>query len=357
MRAGRAGGGVSAASVRPQAGPAAAGPSIPEDVVDAAIQWYVLLASGAATAQDHAALVRWRAESATHAAAWSRFEAMGGRLQGGAARQAPAAAHAALTQAASASGRRRALKTLAWAGLGGTAFYLAQAQLPWRGQLAGALADLRTGTGERRSLVLEDGTHLQLNTATAVDLRFSAGERRIVLREGEILVATAADALGRPLVVESPAGTLVPLGTRFTVRHVADEADCSPTRLAVIEGAVRIYADGRPDGETALVMAGQQARFTRKRIHAPAPLDEAGHSWVDGTFSAEGMRLADLLADLGRYRPGRLRCAPQVADLRITGAWPLDGPDATDRILDALARRLPVRVSRYTRYWVTVGPR
>lgn len=357
MRAGRAGGGVSAASVRPQAGPAAAEPSIPEDVVDAAIQWYVLLASGAATAQDHAALVRWRAESATHAAAWSRFEAMGGRLQGGAARQAPAAAHAALTQAASASGRRRALKTLAWAGLGGTAFYLAQTQLPWRGQLAGALADLRTGTGERRSLVLEDGTHLQLNTATAVDLRFSAGERRIVLREGEILVATAADALGRPLVVESPAGTLVPLGTRFTVRHVADEADCSPTRLAVIEGAVRIYADGRPDGETALVMAGQQARFTRKRIHAPAPLDEAGHSWVDGTFSAEGMRLADLLAELGRYRPGRLRCAPQVADLRITGAWPLDGPDATDRILDALARRLPVRVSRYTRYWVTVGPR
>ncbi|WP_367305464.1 FecR/PupR family sigma factor regulator [Achromobacter denitrificans] len=68
---------MSAASVRPQAGPAAAGPSIPEDVVDAAIQWYVLLASGAATAQDHAALVRWRAESATHAAAWSRFEAMG----------------------------------------------------------------------------------------------------------------------------------------------------------------------------------------------------------------------------------------------------------------------------------------
>lgn len=348
---------MSATSLRPRDGSPAAEPPVPEDVVDAAIQWYVLLASGTATAQDHAAFARWRAESPAHAAAWSRFEVMGGRLRGGAARLAPAATHAALTKAASTSGRRRALKTLAWAGLGGTAFYLAQAQLPWRGQLAGALADLRTGTGERRSLVLEDGTHLQLNTATAVDLRFSGSERRIVLREGEILVATAADALGRPLVVESPAGTLVPLGTRFTVRHVADGADCSPTRLAVIEGAVRIYADGRPDGETALVTAGQQARFTRKRIHAPVPLDEASHSWVDGTFSAEGMRLADLLADLGRYRPGRLRCAPGVADLRITGAWPLDGPDATDRILDALERRLPVRVSRYTRYWVTVGPR
>jgi len=349
-------GGVSAASLRPQDGLPAAAPPIPEDVVDAAIHWYVLLASGTASAQDRAAFARWRAESAAHAAAWSRFEAMGGRLQGGAARLAPAATHAALSKAVSASGRRRALKTLAWAGLGGTAFYFAQAQVSWRGQLAGALADLRTGTGERRRLVLEDGTLLQLNTATAVDVRFSGAERRIVLRAGEILVATAADAQGRPLVVESPAGTLAPLGTRFTVRHAADE-DCSPTRLAVIEGAVRIYADGRTDGETALVTAGRQARFTRKRIDASAPLDEAGQSWIDGTFSAEGMRLADLLAELGRYRPGRLRCAPEVADLRITGAWPLDGPQATDRILDALERRLPVRVSRYTRYWVTVGPR
>ncbi|SSW69102.1 hypothetical protein AGI3411_04028 [Achromobacter agilis] len=345
-------GGVSASSIPPPDEPA-----IPAHVVDAAIHWYVVMASGTATGQDHAAFARWRSESATHAAAWSRFEAMGGRLQGGAARLNPATTHAALTKAASASGRRRALKTLAWAGLGGTAFYLAQAQLPWRGQLASVLADVRTGAGERRDLVLEDGTRLGLNTATALDLRFTDSERRIVLREGEILVETGADARGRPLVVESPAGTLLPIGTRFIVRHVAGEADCTPTRLAVLEGAVRIHADGRPDGETALVTAGQQARFTRRSIEAPAPLDEASHGWIAGTFSAEGMRLADLLSDLARYRPGSLHCAPEVADLRITGAWPLDGPDATDRILDTLERRLPVRVRRYTRYWVTVGPR
>ncbi|KGD93556.1 hypothetical protein JL37_13995 [Achromobacter sp. RTa] len=342
---------MSASSLPPDESP------IPAHVVDAAIHWYVVLASGTATAQDHAAFACWRSESSAHAAAWSRFEAMGGRLQGGPARLAPAATHAALTKAVSASGRRRALKTLAWGGLGGTAFYLAQAQLPWRGQLASVLADVRTRAGERRDLVLEDGTRLRLNTATAVDLRFSDSERRIVLREGEILVETGADASGRPLVVESPAGTLQPVGTRFIVRHVADETDCAPTQLAVLEGAVRIHADGRPDGETALLTAGQQARFTRRRIEAPVPLDEPSHGWIAGTFSAEGMRLADLLSDLGRYRPGALHCAPEVAELRITGAWPLDGPDATDRILDTLERRLPVRIRRYTRYWVTVGPR
>lgn len=321
-------------------------------VIRQAADWWARLRDGA-TPADRAHFERWRQALPAHDLAWQRLVALTQGVSQGVQQAGAGVASRALQQAPLIRSRRNAIRWMVAAAGVGVGTWVASD----REALRGLAADLRTGTGERRSLVLEDGTHLQLNTATAVDLRFSAGERRIVLREGEILVATAADALGRPLVVESPAGTLVPLGTRFTVRHVADEADCSPTRLAVIEGAVRIYADGRPDGETALVMAGQQARFTRKRIHAPAPLDEAGHSWVDGTFSAEGMRLADLLADLGRYRPGRLRCAPQVADLRITGAWPLDGPDATDRILDALARRLPVRVSRYTRYWVTVGPR
>lgn len=53
------------------------------------------------------------------------------------------------------------------------------------------LADSRTATGERRQLQGSDGSHIQLNTASAIDLHFDAGQRRLQLLRGEIsLTAT-----------------------------------------------------------------------------------------------------------------------------------------------------------------------
>jgi len=330
--------------------------AIPDAVIGQAVDWYVRLASGTHTEQDRAAFAHWRGAHPHHAQAWERLQSMGGRMRGSAVVVAPTVTHAALARAESITGRRRALKSLIWLGGGGAGLYLVHDRLPWRAGLAGLAADVHTYPGERRGMVLADGTQLMLNTATAVDLRFDAHERRILLREGEIMVATAGDPAGRPFVVATPDGTLVPLGTRFTVRHDGQVPARLPyTRLAVTEGAVQVRA---ADGQASvLVNAGQQVDFSRHAVQAVADLREDGQAWTDGTFAAEGMRLADLLAELGRYRRGVLRCAPEVADLRITGAWPQDGPGASDRILDSLQRRLPVRVDRYTRFWVTVSAR
>ncbi|MRU32306.1 hypothetical protein FGX02_00885, partial [Xylella fastidiosa subsp. multiplex] len=57
---------------------------------------------------------------------------------------------------------------------------------------------------------------------------------------------------------------------------------------------------------------------------------------------------------LDRYRPGRLRCDDAVASLRVSGAFPIDD---TDRALAAVERALPVRISRFTRYYVRVTAR
>ena len=324
-------------------------------VVAQAIDWYVRMCSGVPSAQDRADFEQWLAARAEHADAWQRLQGIGVRIQGGATRLAPAAARSILTRAAEAvPARRRAFKTLAWAGAGAAALFVAQRQVPWRAELA----DERTGTGERRRLVLSDGTRLALNTATALDIRFDDRLRRIVLHSGEIQVSTARDRAGRPFQVATPEGLLVPVGTRFTVRR--DERDAvragSATLLAVTEGAVRIHPQDAAGG-AVLVQAGQQARFTRERVQPMGAVDEAAQSWVDGMLTAERMPLAAFVAELDRYRPGRIRCAPEVGGLLVTGVWPLEGDDATDRILASLERQLPVRVSRYTRYWVTVAAR
>lgn len=306
-----------------------------------AFEWQVTLWSGEASEEERAAFQRWHDGSAAHAQAWQSVQRLGSHLQGLAG--SPAAG-AALRAPHAAKARRQVLRSLLTvAGTG--AVVLAARQTP---QWAMAAADLRTGRGEQRQETLPDGTQLLLNTASAVDVLFTASERRLALRAGEIQVATAPDRLGRPFVVETPHGSARPIGTRFTVR-----LDGDASAVAVAEGAVLLASRHAP-GQVQRLDAGQQARFDADRVQAAQPLSPLSTSWVGGVLAAEGMLLADFVHELGRYRTGVLRCDEAVAHLRVSGVYPLAD---TDRVLQALARALPVSVRSATRYWVTVGPR
>lgn len=327
---------------------------IPDAVVEQAIAWYVRLASGTAPARAETEFACWHDAHPDHVRAWARMQNMRHCLHG--EQGGPGVSRAQMTPTLlSFFKRRRALKRLAGLGTLGASLWVAEARLPWRRQLAMASSDVRTPVGARRTMVLPDGTRLDLNTATAVDLRLDAHERRVILRAGEILVATHKDVAGRPFVVATRDGDLVPLGTRFTVRSVETPGQDDFTRLLVVDGAVAVRARDASAAERVRVDAGQQVRFTRRTVHAVTPANGALLAWIDGMFAAESMRLDVLLAELSRYRPGWIRCAPEVAPLRITGVWPLDGADPTDRVLDSIARRLPVRVHRFTPYIVTVA--
>ncbi|MEK7490454.1 MAG: histidine kinase, partial [Pseudomonadota bacterium] len=138
-----------------------------------------------------------------------------------------------------------------------------------------------------------------------------------------------------------------PMGTRFAVRVSGDAG-----WIGVTEGAVAVQPLADPTGGR-IIAAGKQARFTPASVGTPTPLPDSDTVWTDGMIVATDMRLADFLAEVDRYRPGRLRCAPDVADLRVSGTFPIAD---TDRILDALRIALPVRIHFLTRYWTTVFP-
>ena len=73
------------------------------------------------------------------------------------------------------------------AGTGG----LTAAGLPWRAWTS----DLSAGIGQTRVATLDDGSLLTLNTGSAADVRFSDALRLIVLRQGELHIATYRDAM------------------------------------------------------------------------------------------------------------------------------------------------------------------
>ncbi|MNG25740.1 fec operon regulator FecR [compost metagenome] len=75
-------------------------------------------------------------------------------------------------------------------------------------------------------------------------------------------------------------------------------------------------------------------------------------AWTRGMLVVDNARLEDLVQELARYRHGHLGVAPEIADLRITGSFPLHD---TDKALSTLLPTLPVQIEQYTPWWVTVA--
>lgn len=312
-----------------------------------ATQWLVRLHSGEAGEADLAACRRWRDADPLHERAWQKAERL--MAQFGAV---PA------TIAWPILNRRRSRRAVlgAWAALGVSApiAWMTWRAAPWESWSA----DYATATGERRQVTLPDGGRLWLNTGTLVDVAWTDTLRLVRLRRGEIQVQTAPDTEGRhrPFVVETAEGRMRALGTRFVVRR--DEG-AEASALTVLEHRVEIAP--RDGTAPVIVPAGQHTRFSRDAVEALSPnvsLPLAGPDgapgWLEGVLYADDARLADFLGDLSRYRPGVLRCAPEIADLRISGAYRLAD---TDAVLALLQEALPVRVVHRTRWWVSVVPR
>lgn len=316
-----------------------------------AAQWLVKLHDEHVSAADIAACARWRAAHPEHERAWQRAEAIGGKLAG-----LPGGVALQSLGRSNRVERRAVLKTILLL-MSVPVGYASYRTLPWQQWSA----DLRTAAGERRTVTLADGSKLILNTSTAVDVRFDSEQRLLHLHAGEIFIETARAPLSkelqagtnRPFIVRTAQGNVRALGTRFVVSAADTHPQLAPsTNVTVLEHAVEIRPAVAVE-RTRIIEAGQQIRFTGTTIDAPQPADRYATAWVDGRLIVNAMRLDDFLAQLGRYRSGLLRCDPDVAALRITGAFQLDN---TDGILNALPDTLPVAVLFRSRYWVTVIP-
>ncbi len=312
-----------------------------------ALEWQVILWSGEVTEQEHNDFNVWLNTSTAHQHAWQRLQKVNKPFA-----EVPDAIASRVLRSPADMKRRKVLGSLALLiGVGVVAY-----QVPQTPQWRAATADYRTGKGERRTASLPDGTEITLNTASAVGLQFTRDTRRIYLHHGEIQVVTAVDTTTafRPFIVETFAGTIRPIGTRFTVRRTDDAGDNlqDSVQVEVFEGAVELSPrDLIIQGNGLRVSAGQKARFNASTAGSPETIQAADGAWVRGLLVAERQPLGDFIANLSRYRTGILRCDPAVKHLVVSGVYPIDD---TDAVLQSLARALPIRLRSITPYWVTV---
>lgn len=304
--------------------------------VDQAIDWLVKLRFDAPSARTERQFQQWLASHPHNALAWQRVSSLSDELAG---LPGDLSRRTLDNSQRQRIGRRDHLKLLAVLAVGGSFAWAAREPLG----LPALLADSRTGTGERRDLQGSDGSHIQLNTDSAVDLRYSVEQRLLTLVRGEMTLDSNADD-NRPFLIKTRIGALSTRNGELLLRETEHGL-----LLAVRRGEVTLLPTAAPLRE---VRAGEMLQLSDSGSIQPAVLHGDPWGWTDGVLSVQQMPLGEFVSELARYRPGVLRCAPEVAQLKVSGTYQLAD---TEQILLLLARSLPVRIDYRTRYWASIG--
>jgi len=310
-----------------------------DDLINDATRWYVLLRSGQATAGDWQRYQLWRAADPRHDALCRQLETRLGVFQ---IPQAQGVSGQLLQQALDApSSRRQVLQVaLVGAGVAAGATWLAK---PLGVPLADLTADIRTGTGERRTVTLDDGSELSLNAQSAADIQFDPQRRLVRLRDGELLARVAGDRV-RPFMIQTDQARLRAYGNRLLVRERAGQG-----QVVALNGAVEIDSQ---NGERLQLAAGHEVHYDRAGFGPVQASSSGATAWVDGFLQVRDRPLSEVIEALRPYHNGVLRLDPSVAGLRVSGLYRLDNPQ---QILDTLARTLPIHITRRTGLWVNVN--
>ncbi len=217
--------------------------------------------------------------------------------------------------------------SIAIAGMAGTAWWLSIA--PNDGPLS-----VSTGLGEQRSVALDDGSVLELNTQSTVQVVLGAGLRRARLIEGEALFDIAKDP-GRPFVVEVDDTLIRVVGTRFNVRRFGEGAT-----VTVLEGEVMVsQAATRPGNQNNNQASGDVAQLPVEALKLQTGMQttvgkaitrteteivdaEKVIAWMDRRLIFEGATIDHIVAEFNRYNTQRLIVNDKtVGSRRLTGTF------------------------------------
>lgn len=290
--------------------------------IDAAAQrWFARLLAPDCSDAERAAFDRWRTADPAHAAAYRQVESVWQRSAG--LREDPAIA-AALQDALRPAKPRNRDRAEWWPSLAAAASVavLATAALLWTFWPAEVPAErYATTLGEQRTVVLEDGSQLVLDTDTEVLARFARRERSLTLQRGQADFSVQPDA-SRPFVVEVAGASVTATGTRFQVRT----GDGGST-VTLLEGQVIVAARSGAERESATLAPSERIEIAadgKLARQQTLPEEElAGiRGWTEGNLVVREWSLDALVAEMNRYSDTKLRLGdPALADIPISGVF------------------------------------
>lgn len=202
-------------------------------------------------------------------------------------------------------------------GLVAAGYLFAQLRLGWQ--------HYETPVGGFSRIVLEDGSVIDLNTDSTLEVRLDKDSRDVRLLRGEGRFQVAHDP-ARPFVVSAADADVRAVGTAFTVRlHEAERVD-----VVVSEGAVAIESSRVQ--RSPPVKAGEVAVLLPDRLSVsrvePHQI-ESRLAWTSGKLQFRGDSLGLAVAEFNRYNRRQLKLGdPSLAELRVGGTFNATDPES-----------------------------
>ncbi len=289
-------------------------------VRDKAIQWLARVRSGECTDAERRALDDWLAEDESHLIEYRKIEGWLAGMQQSSPRNFPEAEAA----------RRYRPVFRRWALPVAASLVLAFGGGLWAFNTMQSGDVYRTAKGERRDILLQDGSSVVLNTDTELEIRYSRRSRALYLKHGEALFTVAGDE--RPFEVIAGNGIIRDLGTRFNVHKQPNGV-----AVAVIEGSVAVSTNNERNRQH--LIAGERISYNAAGESTPVEkIDpEAAMAWNEGRFVFRRAPLEDVIREIGRYHDIRI----EVSDMRlyrfdVSGTFRINDVDGLLAAIEAL---------------------
>jgi transmembrane sensor len=310
-------------------------------MVEQAVDWVLLLNEPSATESDFGAWQAWLNESPDHARTFSEVQDTW-RRSASVARvttDQPTPTQSKPRREARYTLRRRLFidAAAATAAIGVLAIGIAK----FISHDSKAIEQIvSTKTGEIHSMQLDDGSRIILGPQSQLAIRFAAHTRQLTMARGEAQFMVAHDST-RPFTIRTAQGSVIAVGTEFTVRS-------SPTRLtvSVTEGTVRCDS---LIGITALTPVLLTAGHRMVLERAVIDVTTIGRSmpalgWERGHLEYQDDPLGVVIEDINRYSTTKIVLAdPALAELRYSGTV---FSDSLDGWLASIPKVFPVHVER-----------
>lgn len=188
-----------------------------------------------------------------------------------------------------------------------------------------------TTIGGRETLALSDGSHIELNTDTALRVSMTGDRRTVWLDRGEAYFQVRHDTR-RPFVVMVGERRITDIGTKFVIRR-----DESRMKVAVLEGQVELASVGSQTGRAPqLLTPGDVAVATGNTVaisRKPQRVLTNELGWQRGVLVFDNVTLAEAAAEFNRYNREKIVIAdPSAAQITIGATLPQNDVQAFARV-------------------------
>ena len=294
------------------------------------------------------AFAEWHARDPQHAQAVARVERTLALLD-----EMPALRGSLETRLGSSAARPARFRRWAWA-VGFVAALVVTAATWWTVRPEAPATVTYTAVGnEPRRVSLADGSVVDLNSNSRVEVQFSEGERHVILAAGEAHFQVAHNK-ARPFIVTASGISVRAVGTAFNVRLAGSAVDVlvSEGKVEVAREEASAFFAPTKTPLVPLLVAGERTQVTPgsealPRVdEIPAAELHALLAWQNRMTSFADVPLSEMVARINRCNSLQLVLGdPQLGDRKVGGVIDLKQVNAFVHLLeqdgDIIADRSP----------------